>query len=124
LSDKSLDRIGQQMKRYAFGPGASVIEADTSGKFGRLYTIIAGTAEARIHDEVVASYGPGDYFGEMSLLDGSPRSAEVVATSDLTTMALSGWNMRALLREEPEISVHIIESLVARLRATNEALRD
>jgi CRP-like cAMP-binding protein len=55
----------------------------------------------------------------MSVLDGSPRSATVVATSDLDTFGLSAWNMRSILREEPDVALHVIETLARRLRAKN-----
>jgi CRP/FNR family cyclic AMP-dependent transcriptional regulator len=124
LDDRTLSRIAQQTKPYQFRSGESVIDEDASGRFGRLYTVVSGTAEARVRDEPVATFGPGDYFGEMSVLDGSPRSAAVVATSDLETLGLSAWNMRTILREEPDIAMHIIDTLVARLRAQNEAMFD
>jgi CRP/FNR family transcriptional regulator len=124
LDDRTLSRIAQQTKPYRFGAGESVIDEDASGRFGRLYTVVSGTAEARVHDETVATFGPGDYFGEMSVLDGSPRSAAVVATSDLETLGLSAWNMRTIIREEPDIAMHIIDTLVARIRAQNEAMFD
>jgi CRP-like cAMP-binding protein len=56
----------------------------------------------------------------MSVLDGQPRSAAVVATSDLHTLGLSSWNMRALLREEPDIAMSVITELVRRLRRMDE----
>jgi CRP/FNR family transcriptional regulator, cyclic AMP receptor protein len=124
LDAKTLGRIAQQTKSYHFREGESVIDADASGRFGRLYTIISGTAVARIGDEEVATYGPGDHFGEMSVLDGSPRSAAIVATSDLETLGLSAWNMRTILREEPDVAMHVIEALVGRLRKQNAALYD
>ena len=124
LDDRTLNRIAQQTKPYRFRAGEAVIDEDASGRFGRLYTVVSGTAEARVHDEPVATFGPGDYFGEMSVLDGNPRSAAVVATSELETLGLSAWNMRTILGEEPEIAMHIIDTLVARLRAQNEALSD
>ena len=124
LDDKALRRISEQAKPYSFQAGTSVIDADSSGRFGRLYTVVSGTAEARINDEPVATFGPGSYFGEMSVLDGRPRSATIVATSALETYGLSTWNMRALLREEPEIAIHIIETLVARLRDQTQKVDD
>jgi CRP-like cAMP-binding protein len=124
LDDKTLARIAQQTKPYHFGAGETVIDADSSGRFGRLYIVVSGTAEARIRDERVATFGPGDHFGEMSVLDGSPRSAAIVATSELDTLGLSAWNMRTLLHEEPDIAMHVIDTLVARLRRLNEALFD
>jgi CRP-like cAMP-binding protein len=77
-----------------------------------------------VHGETVATFGPGDSFGEMSVLDGQPRSAAVVATTELETLGLSSWNMRALLREEPEIAMSVITELVARLRAADQGATD
>lgn len=124
LDDRTLGRILQQTKPYRFGAGDSVIDEDASGRFGRLYVVVGGTAEARVQERSVASFGPGDYFGEMSVLDGSPRSATIVATSELETLGLSAWNMRTLLREEPDIALHVIETLARRLRAVNQAVHD
>jgi CRP-like cAMP-binding protein len=124
LDESSLASIAQQMKTYRFAPGSSVIDEEASGKFGRLYSVVSGTAEARVHGETVATFGPGDSFGEMSVLDGEPRSAAVVATSELETLGLSSWNMRALLREEPEIAMSVITELVGRLRARDEEVID
>jgi CRP/FNR family cyclic AMP-dependent transcriptional regulator len=124
LDNAALRRIAAQTSPQSFSTGAAVIDAAASGRFGRLYVIINGTAEAKINGEVVATFGPNDYFGEMSVLDGSPRSASVVATSDLETYGLTSWNMRALLLEEPDIALHIIETLAERLRAQNSALHD
>jgi CRP/FNR family transcriptional regulator, cyclic AMP receptor protein len=120
LDDSTLASIAQQTKAFHFPAGTSVIDADSSGRFGRLYSVVSGTAEARVDGEVVATFGPGDSFGEMSVLDGQPRSAAVVATSDLRTLGLSSWNMRALLREEPEIAMSVITELVRRLRRMDE----
>ena len=124
LDDAALRRISSQFKSYAFPAGASVIAEDSSGRFGRMYVVVSGTATARVHDDAVATYGPGDSFGEMSALDGQPRSAAVVADTDLETLGLSAWNMRALLREEPDIALHVIQVLTTRLRAANEAAND
>ena len=120
LDDSALASIAQQTRSSTFPAGASVIDADASGRFGRLYSVVSGTAEARVDGEVVATFGPGDSFGEMSVLDGQPRSAAVVATSELHTLGLSSWNMRALLREEPDIAMSVITELVRRLRRMDE----
>ena len=65
----------------------------------------------------------GRLFGEMSVLDGSPRSATVTATSGCRTMGLTSWNMRSLIKEYPEIALHLVDVLVARVRATDANLR-
>lgn len=124
LPEQSLRRIASQMRGRDFGAGETVVEEQQAGKFGRLYVIMSGTAEVTIDGAAVATYGPGDYFGEMSVLDGKPRTATVTATADLATMGLTSWNMRALLREEPDIAAHVIQTLVARLRDSGAGGQD
>jgi CRP/FNR family transcriptional regulator, cyclic AMP receptor protein len=124
LTDKALAGIAAQMSTHDFSAGHTVITEDESGRFGRLYVILDGTAAVSIADREVATYGPGDYFGEMSVLDGNPRSATVTATSNLRTMGLSSWNMRALVKEQPDIGMHLIGVLVGRLRATDARFND
>jgi CRP/FNR family transcriptional regulator, cyclic AMP receptor protein len=101
LDGSTLASIAQQITVFHFPAGSSVIDADSSGRFRRLYSVVNGTAEARVDGEVVATLGPGDSFGEMSVLDGRPRSAAVVATTDLRTLGLSSWNMRHCCGKNP-----------------------
>jgi CRP/FNR family cyclic AMP-dependent transcriptional regulator len=119
LPDKTLKVVASQVRRFDYSSGDLVIEEEASGKFGRMYVILSGTADAKTNDETIASLGPGDLFGEMSMLDGGPRSATIVATSELSTIGLSSWNVRALLRENPDLALHIIHVLATRLRAAN-----
>lgn len=119
LPKKSLKQIAQQMTERRVPAGETVMAEDTGGSFGRMYVVLDGTATAEVDGAPVAKYGPGDHFGEMSLLDGSPRSATVVATSDLTLAGLASWNLRVVLTEEPAVAIHLIEVLARRLRAAN-----
>jgi CRP-like cAMP-binding protein len=84
-----------------------------------MFIVLDGTADADVDGNVVASYGPGDYFGEMSVLDGGPRSATVTATSALTLAGLAAFNLRGVVVDEPSIAMHLIEVLTRRLRAAN-----
>jgi CRP-like cAMP-binding protein len=65
------------------------------------------------------SLGPGDYFGEISLIDGKPRTATVTATTDLTTVSLSAWTFRSVLETEPEVAQALLQVLCARIRGTS-----
>jgi CRP/FNR family cyclic AMP-dependent transcriptional regulator len=122
LPESSLADLASQMRVSRFADGDRVIVEDTGGSMGRMFVVLRGTARAEHDGTTVATYGPGDHFGEMSLLDGKPRSATVVATSELTAATLASWNLRAALVEEPTIALHLIEALAARLRAANEHL--
>jgi CRP/FNR family cyclic AMP-dependent transcriptional regulator len=119
LPDKSLREIASQMREHHFDAGTTVIDEDSGSTIGRMYVITSGTAQVVVGEQVVTSFGKGDHFGEMSVLDGKPRSASVIAVSDLETIGLSSWNLRSLIVEEPEIAMHLISELASRIRADN-----
>src|SRR5690242_9426049 len=66
-----------------------------------LHLITSGSAGVSVGGESVRTLGEGDYFGEISLIDGKPRSATVQAETDLTTLAVPHVAFQALLEEEP-----------------------
>jgi CRP/FNR family transcriptional regulator len=68
----------------------------------------------------VGTLGPGDYFGEIALIDNGPRSATIVATTDLRCRGMTAWEFRPFVQEHPEMAWHLLESLVARLREAEE----
>lgn len=119
LPTKTLQTLADEMRTFTFVPGEVVIEEDSGGALGRMFIVLDGTATGVVAGTDIARYEPGDYFGEMSLLDGKPRSATVVASSHLTLAALASWNLRAVVQEEPSVALHIIEVLASRLRAAN-----
>ena len=118
VTDKARLRIARQMRQFRFGPGQPVVVAEDSQpvRTGRMFVILDGEADVLRDGTVVAHLGAGDHFGEMALLDGGPRSADVEATSPLHVAALASWNFTPLLAEEPEIALAVIRALTARLR--------
>lgn len=70
----------------------------------------------------LAQFGPGDFFGELAMLDEERRSATIETLEETEALAILGADMRRLLREHPEISVKLIAALGRRLRETNERL--
>jgi CRP-like cAMP-binding protein len=70
----------------------------------------------------IASHGPGEFIGEMSVLDGAPRSASVVAQEDTTCLVLVSWDFRAFLKTHPVVALEILPVVVRRFRETNEKL--
>ena len=123
VSQDALLTLAAQMRVFEFQPGEQVVEEDTGYGHGRMYVILRGTARVEVDGTPVAGYGPGDYFGEISLLDNKPRSATVIATSSLTVAGLASWNLHATLLEEPQIAINMLEGLAARLRSANEHVR-
>ena len=91
------------------------------------YVVQAGHARAlREHADgrqiTLATFGPGDIFGELAMFDDERRSATVQATDELATVAVSGADMRRLMGRHPEIAVKLVIALGRRLRAANERL--
>lgn len=114
LSRKDLQRILDTAKETSHQEGESVI---TEGRGGVGFHLITdGKAKVVRRGRTVATLGPGEFFGEMALVDDAPRSASVIAESDLGTMVISKWEFRPLVRSHPEIAWKMIEHLVARVR--------
>ena len=86
-----------------------------------LFVIVDGTAEVTIGGAKKASLGPGDFFGEIALLDGGPRTATVTATSDIQMLGLTEWVFRGLMQEHPSIAVKTLQQMAARLRNATKA---
>jgi CRP/FNR family cyclic AMP-dependent transcriptional regulator len=123
IPEDSLTNLAAQMRTFEYKPGEHIVEEDTGHGLGRMYVVLRGMARAEVDGTPVAAYGPGDHFGEMSLLDNKPRSATVIAASDLTVAGLASWNLHATLLEEPQIAINMLEALATRLRAANEQHR-
>ena len=92
------------------------------GSYGNEFFVIeAGTAEVTRDGVVVAEVGPGDFQGEISLLDGGLRTATLTATSPMTVLVASHREFNSLLDRAPIIARHMLPGLVHRLRALADA---
>ena len=109
----------------SFGAGEAVFrEGDASDT---CYIVREGHARAvREHADgrqiTLATFGPGEIFGELAMFDPESRSATVEALDNLHVLAILGQDMRRLMREHAEIAVKLAVALVRRLRAANERL--
>jgi CRP-like cAMP-binding protein len=81
------------------------------------FMIVAGSASVVRDGEVLAHLGPGDFFGELSLLDRQPRIASVTADEPTTCLALPSWEFQRLLETEPDVATAILKEVARRLRA-------
>ena len=105
---------------HRYQPGDEIVrEGDTSG---RLYLIESGHAEVQVHGHVVNELGPGQHFGEYAVLDRAPRSATVVATTDVHAFSLASITVRPLLKEEADITYRLLLNAVDQLRALDRSL--
>src|SRR3954453_17085485 len=125
LEPRDLARVAQLAVPRRFDPGQVVFrEGDASDTS---YIVRGGHARAiREHPAgrsiTLATFGPGDIFGELAMFDDERRSATVEAIDALEVVAILGSDMRALVRRHPDIAVKLVIALGRRLRDTNERL--
>ena len=115
LNGRALDKVAARSRTVQHPAGKEIA---VEGKDGvGFHLIINGTADVLVGGTVARSLGAGDYFGDISLIDGKPRSATVRTTSEATTLALVGWDFAPLLDEEPELTKALLMVMCSRLRA-------
>lgn len=94
------------------------------GEIGTGFFVIASGMVRVVRDgETIAELGPGDFFGELSVLDGKPRNAQVVSTEPTVCLALATWDFEAVVAEQPSVALAILRELAGRLRESTEAHR-
>ncbi|HEX2071658.1 MAG TPA: cyclic nucleotide-binding domain-containing protein [Thermoleophilaceae bacterium] len=99
VSDEDLERIAPFVSEVSVSEGKHLVdEGDWAYTF---MAIEEGSAEVRRGDEPVAQLGPGDFFGEVGLLDTERRTATVVATAPMRLITLDRWDMRRLEKTAP-----------------------
>ena len=120
LSRRELSRIAAVAKRVHFRAGVPIVEEGSLG--GRFFVLQSGTAKVQTGGRTRITLGPGSYFGELSVLDGQPRSASVIATDSVEAWSIAEFNFRALLKQYPTLAVKLLGALSARLRAAERSL--
>ncbi len=88
-----------------------------------LFVILEGEAAIQHEGAELNRVGPGSYFGELALLDGAPRSATVVAATDVKVAVLGIRMFRTLLREVPDLAEQLLVGLAGALRSANAAVQ-
>lgn len=84
------------------------------------FLVVSGSVRVIRGGEQVAVLGPGEFFGELSVLDGQPRVAQVVANEPTRCLGLASWDFEQALLESPTLALSILKGLAARLRSVTE----
>ena len=87
------------------------------------FVVVAGRVRVVRDGAVLATLGPGEFFGELSVLDGRPRNAMVAAETATTCLAIASWDLEAVLLANPALALAILRGVAARLREATEAIR-
>ncbi len=116
ISDRDLARLAQTFKERKFSAG-DTIAAEGKGGVG-FFVIGEGSVAYSVGGKEKGQGGPGDYFGEIALIDDGSRSATVTAATDVTAYGLTSWEFRPLVEENASIAWELLQALAKRLRAS------
>jgi len=119
VSRDVLERIAARATDVDFPAGHVIARQNEIGT--GFFIVIEGRVRVVRDGRRLAELGPGEFFGEMSVLDGQPRNAQVVAETPVRCLAVASWDLEALIREDGELALAIIRGLAARLRVATEA---
>jgi len=118
FSEKQLRRIADAGKQVEFPEGKVVAREDQSGE--GFHVILEGRVSVNVHGEERATLGPGQFFGEMSLIDGKPRSATVTVIEPTKTFSITSWEFHPLL-DDADFTKGLLAELAARIRASERS---
>lgn len=114
LSKKELSQIHKQAREGEFPAGDVVVTEGESGV--GFHLILSGRAKVVAGKRTLTTLGPGEFFGELSLIDRGPRTATVVAQTNLKTLSLVSWEFLPMLDRNPPIARKILIEITRRLR--------
>jgi len=122
LSKKELKSLVSVSRERRFESGDTIVKKGEGGV--GFYLILDGTVEIRSDGNTLSKLGPGQFFGEMCVLDNQPRSADVVTVQPSRVLILTAWNIKGLISLNPRIALKMLQELVRRLRNTNLSLSE
>jgi len=115
LDDEDLGRLANQMKERRYAEG-SPKTSEGSGGAG-FFVITEGNATVSVGGEVKSTLGPGDYFGEIALIDEGTRTASITAATDVTAYGMTSWEFKPFVEDHPQVAWALLKTLAQRLRA-------
>ena len=117
-----LELIARATTQLRFPAGTTLAQQGENGH--EFIVVVEGTARVEIGGRNVATIGAGDFFGEVALLDGGPRTATVVAETDLVVEVIAQREFAALLEDAPHLAKKLLIGLARRLRAADVLLAE
>ncbi|HYZ92962.1 MAG TPA: Crp/Fnr family transcriptional regulator [Actinomycetota bacterium] len=127
LDETVLEALGEKAIHRKYRKGNVIFVQGEQGE--RCFTIVEGAVKISAYhpdgrEAVMAVLGPGDVFGELSLFDNAPRSADATAIENTELLSLDTSAVTEAIRLHPELAIALLRVLGRRLRHTNEALQD
>jgi CRP/FNR family cyclic AMP-dependent transcriptional regulator len=120
LSRRHLRKLAERADEVEYRAGETIVDAGALG--GAFYVILEGEGKVAKGGRTLARLGPGDFFGELALLDGGPRLASVTAATPMLTIRLFKRAFDRLVQEEPAVAARMLAELAARLRGVEKSM--
>jgi CRP-like cAMP-binding protein len=121
IGPDGLAAVAEQAEEVDYPAGRPIVRQGDIGT--GFYLIIAGRTRVVRDGETLAELGPGEFFGELSLLDGEPRTAAVLSETPTTCLAIPSWKFDTLLETQPRIAIAVLRGVARRLRTVTEEHR-
>ena len=109
LDKRELERIAGSMKQRTFRAG-DIVTTEGQGGVG-FFVIEDGEARVTVHGSERRRLGPGDYFGEVALLNDSPRTATITAETDLRCYGMTSWDFKPLVETHGSIAWKMLQAM-------------
>jgi CRP-like cAMP-binding protein len=109
LSDEERASLAEWFEISDASPGMVLVSEGASGY--SFYVLLEGAAEVMVGGETVATYGPGDFFGEMAILGGGRRNATVTITAPARILSMFGTEFRMLQEVQPDVAAQLEETM-------------
>ncbi|MGI5119711.1 Crp/Fnr family transcriptional regulator [Marinactinospora thermotolerans] len=127
LDEDGAAALRASVSEVRLGRGQTLFSEGDEGD--RLYVILSGKVKLTRtavdgRENLLSVLGPGEMFGELSLFDPRPRTASAVAVTDTVLAGLGHDDLRPFISQQPEVAVHLLKALAARLRRTNDTMSD
>jgi CRP/FNR family transcriptional regulator, cyclic AMP receptor protein len=121
LDAEDLGGVADRTVEVDYGQGGVIVR---EGEIGTgFFVIVSGQVRVVRDGETVSTLGPGEFFGELSVLDHRPRNAQVAATAPTTCLALASWDLEGVITEQPRVALSMLRVLATRLRDLTDAHR-
>jgi CRP/FNR family transcriptional regulator, cyclic AMP receptor protein len=114
LPKRHLQRLAREADELTFAPGEQIVREGSLGE--TVFVVMEGRAKVTRNGRRVGEVLPGDFFGELSAIDGGPRTASITAVTPVRVVRLFRRTLRKLLEDEPQLTVKILDGIVRRIR--------
>jgi CRP-like cAMP-binding protein len=122
LSPRHLKRLADLAEEVRYDAGTPIVQEEQPG--GTMYVILEGEAKVTRRRRTINHLYPGDFFGEVSLLDGGPRTASVVGETPIVAARLFRKDFAKLISNDPQIALKVLTELALRIRRTHRSITE